>query len=86
MQLSFHIAEYEVSDASTAGSEVSVETLPAFIRHVLESMAELGAYWGFATAAWTDEIENEIMWIGLATYIALTVTEFGLEAVDFALE
>ena len=83
MQLSYHIAEYETSEASTAGS---AQTTPAFIRHVLEAIAELSSYWGFAAAAWTDEIENEIMWIGLATYIACTVTEFGLEAADFALE
>jgi hypothetical protein len=83
MQLAFHIAEYETSGS---GSDVSAQTIPAFIRHISESLAEMGAAWGFAAAAWTDEIENEIMWIGLATFIALTATEIGLETADFVLE
>ena len=85
MQLSCHISEYETSGAPV-GTEVHVQTLPGFIRHVLRSEAQVGAQWGFAVAAWTDQIENEIMWIGLGTFIALTGTEIGLEIADLALE
>ena len=69
MQLVVHIAVADTSNATT--------------RHILESVAELGSQWGFTAAAFNDEIDDEIMWIGLAIYITLTVNEIAISILDF---
>ena len=77
MQLSYHIAEMNAVDPPTSAQ---------LILRFLSTLAEMTAGWGFAAAAWTDQIDNEVMYFGLGTFIGTTATEFSLDYADWKLE
>ena len=86
MQLSCHIAEKDAAQSPDADLKVFALTNSQLTRRILESWAELASQWGFAVAAWTDEVDNEFMWIGLAAYGLFMGMNAGLMIAEFASE
>ncbi|KAF7539729.1 hypothetical protein G7Z17_g12369 [Cylindrodendrum hubeiense] len=53
------------------------------VNHFIEAFLKFGKQWGFAAASWNDEIENEVMYIGLAVKEVCTYVGYGLKVLDF---
>ncbi|KAL1967189.1 hypothetical protein VTN77DRAFT_3480 [Rasamsonia byssochlamydoides] len=58
-------------------------TAAQFTRHIIEAVATFGSQAGFAAAAWSDQLNNPITYIGLGVYGACTVLALGLKIYDF---
>lgn len=86
LQLSCHIAEKDAEKSPDAHPKVFALTTSQLTRRILQSWAELASQWGFAVAAWTDEVDNEFMWTGLAAYGLFMGMDAGLMIADFANE
>ncbi|KAF7175180.1 hypothetical protein CNMCM7691_006584 [Aspergillus felis] len=71
----------DIMDASQ-DSKKEVLIVDGFI----ETAASFGATWGKSVARWNDELENELMYIGLAVYQFCTLVNYGLKMVDFVVE
>ena len=71
----------DVIDATRAENQTVI-----IVNHFLEDFLSFGKKWGFAAASWNNEVENEIMYAGLAVKQACTIVRYGLKIVDFAVE
>lgn len=49
----------------------------------LEGALKFGKQWGESVAAWNNEVENPVMYAGLAVKQVCAYTIYGLEVVDF---
>ncbi|RFU77335.1 hypothetical protein TARUN_4887 [Trichoderma arundinaceum] len=56
------------------------------VNHFVESFLEFGKQWGFAAASWTNEIEDVVMYIGLAVQQVCTYGGYGCKIYDFVEE
>lgn len=64
------------------GTKKNVLIVDAFI----ETAAAFGSTWGSSVARWNNELENELMYIGLAVKQGCTLVNYGLKVLDFAVE
>ncbi|PYI24824.1 hypothetical protein BO86DRAFT_433701 [Aspergillus japonicus CBS 114.51] len=71
----------DIMDA-TAAEKNEVLIVNGFI----ETIAGFAGTWGKAVAQWNDELENYLMYIGLAVYQVCRVVKYGLKVEDFAIE
>ncbi|RAH63727.1 uncharacterized protein BO66DRAFT_476374 [Aspergillus aculeatinus CBS 121060] len=71
----------DIMDA-TAAEKNEVLIINGFI----ETIAGFAGTWGKAVAQWNDELENYLMYIGLAVYQVCRVVKYGLKVEDFAIE
>ncbi|PYH40187.1 uncharacterized protein BP01DRAFT_410995 [Aspergillus saccharolyticus JOP 1030-1] len=71
----------DIMDASEA-SKNEVLIVNGFI----ETIAGFAATWGQSVARWNNELENYLMYIGLAVYQVCTLLKYGLKLEDFAIE
>ncbi|OJK02615.1 hypothetical protein ASPACDRAFT_57619 [Aspergillus aculeatus ATCC 16872] len=71
----------DITDA-TAAEKNEVLIVNGFI----ETIAGFAGTWGKAVAQWNDELENYLMYIGLAVYQVCRVVKYGLKVEDFAIE
>ncbi|PKX89969.1 uncharacterized protein P174DRAFT_424174 [Aspergillus novofumigatus IBT 16806] len=56
----------DIMDASQAS-----KTQALIVDGFIETVASFGATWGQSVARWNDELENYLMYIGLAAFICL---------------
>lgn len=71
----------DIMDAEE-GTKNDVLIVDAFI----ETAASFGATWGGSVAAWNNEVENYLMYMGLAVKQVCTLVNYGLKVVDFSIE
>ncbi|KAI5926244.1 hypothetical protein F4810DRAFT_586578 [Camillea tinctor] len=64
------------------GTKQKVLIVDAF----LETAATFGSTWGGSVAAWNNELENYLMYIGLAVKQACTLVKYELKLLDFSVE
>lgn len=53
------------------------------VNEFLEGGFAFGKQWGTSVAQWNNELENELMYIGLAVKQACAIAYYGLKLVDF---
>lgn len=71
----------DIMDAEE-GTKNKVLIVDAFI----ETAASFGSTWGGSVAGWNNELENYLMYIGLAVKQGCTLVNYGLKVLDFAVE
>ena len=62
------------------------EKTELIVNHFIEAFLKFGKQWGFAIASWNNEVENELMYLGLAVKQACTIGLYGFKILDFAEE
>lgn len=76
------LALTEGIDDATDGEKETV----LIVNEFLEGALSFGKQWGSSVAGWNNEIENELMYAGLAVKQVCAIALYGLKIVDFVEE